>query len=354
MKLMVPLIEKSCDTLMEKLVKIADSDESVDMLDWFRQLTFEIILSTAFGVDANIQMGENAEMLEKAQAQFKIPLIVRQIGRLPLGSYFFWLMGAIFGNQPTYFLGIVDEILKSRRQMGLTGRKDLLELMMMANEETTVEGVSRLTDDEIVAQSVIFLLAGYETSSSTLGFTLYYLAVNPDVQDKLRTEIQEALETNTNIPLYEVAQNIEYLDCVIKESQRLCPSGAQANRECSEDYDLNGIHIPAGTEILIPIYALHHDPDAWEDPKKFDPERFRGPAKDARRAFQFLPFGAGPRNCIGMRFALMEIKIALVKILMKYKFVQSPETQVPLVIHPGGTLCARDGVSVRVESITDF
>ena len=223
------------------------------MLDWFRQLTFEIILSTAFGVDANIQMGENAEMLEKAQAQFKIPLIVRQIGRLPLGSYFFWLMGAIFGNQPTYFLGIVDEILKSRRQMGLTGRKDLLELMMMANEETTVEGVCRLTDDEIVAQSVIFLLAGYETSSSTLGFTLYYLAVNPDVQDKLRTEIQEALETNTNILLYEVAQNIEYLDCVIKESQRLCPSGAQANRECSEDYDLNGIHIPAGTEILIPI-----------------------------------------------------------------------------------------------------
>ncbi|KAL9967762.1 hypothetical protein ACROYT_G026054 [Oculina patagonica] len=351
MKLMVPLIEKSCDTLVEKLNKIADSGQSVDMLDWFSQLTFEVILATAFGVDANIQMGENAELLEKALAQFKIPLIVRQLGRLPFGTFFFRLLGAIFGNQPSYFLGIVEEIIKTRRQHGLTGRKDLLHLMMAANDETTVEGVSKLSDDEIVAQTVIFLLAGFETSSNTLGFTLYFLALNPHVQDKLRTEIKEAMESSADIPLSEMAHNIEYLDCVIKESQRLCPPGAQTNRECSEDYDLNGIHIAAGTEIIIPIYALHHDPDAWQDPEKFDPERFRAPAQDTRHAFQFLPFGAGPRKCIGMRFALMEVKMALVKILIKYKFVQSPETQVPLAIHPGGTLSAKDGVNVRVESV---
>jgi len=323
----------------------------VDVMDWFSQLTFEVILSTAFGIEANIQMGENTEILQKAQAIFRIPLIVRQIGRLPFGTLFFSLMGAVFGNQPTYFLGIVDEIIKSRRQQGLTVRKDLLQLMMMAKDETTVEGVSRLTDEEIVAQTVFFLLAGYETSSNTLSFTAYFLATNPDIQEKLRTEIKEAMESNTDISLYDLTHSIEYLDCVIKESQRMCPPGAQSNRECSEDYDLNGIHIPAGTEIVIPIYALHHDPDAWLNPEMFDPERFRGPSKDAIHAFQFLPFGAGPRNCIGMRFALMEIKIALVKILLKYKFVQSPETQVPLVLHPGGTLSARDGVHVRVESV---
>ena len=92
------------------------------------------------------------------------------------------------------------------------------------------------------------------------------------------------------------------------------------------------------------------DPDVWEDPEKFDPERFRGPVKDTRHAFQFLPFGAGPRNCIGMRFALMEVKMALVKILMKFKFVASPETQVPLKIRAGLTLSAKDGVLVRVRS----
>ena len=320
------------------------------MMDWFSQLTFEVILSTAFGIDANIQMGENTEILQKAQAIFRVPLIVSQIERLPFGTLFFSLMGAISGNQLTYFLGIVDKIIKSRRQQGLTGWKDLLQLMMMAKDETTVEGVSRLTDEEIEAQAVLFLLAGYDTSSNTLSFTAYFLAMNPDVQQKLRTEIKEAMESKPDISLYDLTHSIEYLDCVIKESQRMCPPGAQSNRECSEDYDLNGIHIPAGTEIVIPIYALHHDPDAWLNPETFDPERFRGPSKDAIHAFQFLPFGAGPRNCIGRKFALVEIKIALVKILLKYSFVLSPETQVPLVLHPGATLSARDGVHVRVES----
>ncbi len=320
------------------------------MLDFFSTLTLEVILSTAFGVDANIQMGESSEMIEKAQEVFRIPPIVRLLARLPFGSSILGLLALLRGNQ-NYFPDIAKQIIKTRRQQGPTGRKDLLQLMMNANVETTEEGVSRLTDDEIIAQAVIFLLAGFETSSNTLGFTLYHLVVEPDIQDKLRTEIKEAMETNAKKPLYEVAQNIEYLDCVIKEGQRLCPTAAQVNRECSEDYDLNGIHIPAGTEVIIPIYFLHRDSGAWQDPETFHPERFRSPAKDTRHAFQFLPFGAGPRNCIGMRFALMEIKIALVKILMRFKFERSPETQVPLAIHPGLTLSARDGVHVRVCTV---
>jgi len=326
-------------------------DQSVNMLDWFSKLTLEAILSTAFGVDANIQMGENTETLEKAKALFEVPFMVRLIARLPFGKLLLKIMSSVRGNPAIYLGDVVKEIIKTRRQQGLTGRKDLLHLMMTANEETTVEGVSKLSDDEIVAQSIIFLLAGYETSSNTLSFILYHLALNSDVQDKLRTEIKETVESNAKRKsLYELAQNMEYLDCVIKESQRLCPAAPHVNRECCEDYDLNGIHIPAGTEIMIPIYVLHHDPDAWQNPEKFDPERFRGPAKDARHAFQFLPFGAGPRNCIGMRFALMEVKIALVRILMKYKFVASPETQVPLEIREGITLSAKDGVLIRVQS----
>ena len=330
---------------------VSFTDQSVNMLDWFSKLTLEAILSTAFGVDTNIQMGENTKTLEKAKSLFEVPFMVRLIARLPLGKLLLKIMSSVRGNPATYLGDVVKEIIKTRRQQGLTGRKDLLHLMMTANEETTVEGVSKLSDEEIVAQSIIFLLAGYETSSNTLSFILYHLALNPDVQDKLRTEIKEAVESNAKRKsLYELAQNMEYLDCVIKESQRLCPAAAQVNRECCENYDLNGIHIPAGTEIMIPIYVLHHDPDAWQNPENFDPERFLGPAKDARHAFQFLPFGAGPRNCIGMRFALMEVKVALVRILMKFKFMASPETQVPLEIREGITLSAKDGVLIRVQS----
>ena len=322
------------------------------MLNWFSKLTLEVILSTAFGLEAEVQNGKDNELLTEGKKFFSTPQIIRQISRLPFGPALLRFLAMLRRQRPEYFQEVATEILKARRQQGFSGRKDLLGLMMHATDETTTEGVSRLSDEEVVAQSVVFLLAGYETSSNTLAFTLYYLVVNPEMQEKLRTQIREALETNAKKGcLYDIVKNIDYLDCVIKESQRMCPPAVHVNRECHEDFDLSGIHIPAGTEVVIPIYALHHDPDAWEDSEKFDPERFRGARKDTHHPFQFLPFGGGPRNCIGMRFALLEIKIALVKILMKYKFVRSPETQVPVVLHPGATLSAKNGVLVRVETV---
>ena len=322
------------------------------MLDWFSKLTLEVILSTAFGLEAEVQNGKDNELLTEGKKFFSTPQIIRQISRLPFGPALLRFLSMLRRQRPEYFQEVATEILKARRQQGFSGRKDLLDLMMHATDETTTEGVSRLSDEEVVAQSVVFLLAGYETSSNTLAFTLYYLVVNPEMQEKLRTQIREALETNAKKGcLYDIVKNIDYLDCVIKESQRLCPPAIHVNRECHEDFDLSGIHIPAGTEVVIPIYALHHDPDAWEDPEKFDPERFRGARKDTHHPFQFLPFGGGPRNCIGMRFALLEIKIALVKILSKYKFVRSAKTQVPLMLHAGGALSAKGGVLVIVESL---
>ena len=322
------------------------------MLDWFSKLTLEVILSTAFGLEAEVQNGKDNELLTEGKKIFSTPQIIRQISRLPFGPALLRFLAMLRQQRPEYFQEVATEILKARRQQEFSGRKDLLDLMMHATDETTTEGVSRLSDEEVVAQSVVFLLAGYETSSNTLAFTLYYLVVNPEMQEELRTQIREALETNAKKGcLYDIVKNIDYLDCVIKESQRLCPPAVHVNRECHEDFELSGIHIPAGTEVVIPIYALHYDSDAWEDPEKFDPERFRGARKDTYHPFQLLPFGGGPRNCIGMRFALLEIKIALVKILSKYKFVRSAKTQVPLMLHAGGALSAKGGVLVRVESL---
>ena len=322
------------------------------MLDWFSELTLEAILSTAFGLEAEVQNGKDNELLTEGKKFFSTPQIILYLSRLPFGPALFRFLEMLRRRRPEYIQEVTTEILKARRQQGFSGRKDLLDLMMHATDETTTEGVSRLSDEEVVAQSVVFLLAGYETSSNTLAFTLYYLVVNPAMQEKLRTQIREALETNAKKGcLYDIVKNIDYLDCVIKESKRLCPPTVHVNRECHEDFDLSGIHIPAGTEVVIPIYALHHDPDAWEDSEKFDPERFRGARKDTHHPFQFLHFGGGPRNCIGMRFALLEIKIALVKILSKYKLVRSAKTQVPLMLNAGGALSAKGGVLVRVKSL---
>ena len=314
-------------------------------------LTLEIIISTAFGIKADVQTDPDEKLLTKARQSFRFPFILRIIGRMPFIRTILRLVMRLKGSMG-YFGNIALEMIHQRRQEGSSSRQDLMQLMLTAHEETTVHGDSKLTDEEIVAQCVAFLLAGHETSMITLSTIAYHLALNPEIQEKLRKDIFQYTEQNPDASLYEMSHSIDYLDCIINETQRLCSPAHQLNRECGQDFEINGISIPRGTEIVIPFYALHHDPDAWPDPEKFDPGRFQGSAKDTRRhSYQYLPFGAGPRNCIGMRFALMEIKIALVKILMKYKFVQAPETQVPLVMHAGNTLSPRDGVHLKIESI---
>ncbi|XP_027044514.1 cytochrome P450 3A24-like [Pocillopora damicornis] len=350
MKLMVPLIEESCDVLMKKLEEIADTGKTVNIMDWFSMLTLEIIISTAFGIQANVQTDPDETLLTKARQSFRFPFILRIIGRMPLIRTILRLVMRLKGGMG-YFGNIALEMIRQRRREGGTSRQDLMQLMLTAHEESTLQGDSKLTDEEIVAQCVAFLLAGHETSMITLSTIAYHLALNPEVQEQLRKAIFQFTEENPKASLYEMSHSIEYLDCVINETQRLSPPAHQLNRECGQDFQIKGISIPRGTEIIIPFYALHHDPEAWPDPERFDPGRFQSPAKDTRHPYQYLPFGAGPRNCIGMRFALMEIKIAIVKILMKFKFERAPETQVPLVMHAGNTLSPRDGVHLRIESI---
>lgn len=350
MKLMVPLIEESCDVLMKKLEEIADTGKTVNIMDWFSMLTLEIIISTAFGIQANVQTDPDETLLTKARQSFRFPFILRIIGRMPLIRTILRLVMRLKGGMG-YFGNIALEMIRQRRREGGTSRQDLMQLMLTAHEESTLQGDSKLTDEEIVAQCVAFLLAGHETSMITLSTIAYHLALNPEVQEQLCKAIFQFTEENPKASLYEMSHSIEYLDCVINETQRLSPPAHQLNRECGQDFQIKGISIPRGTEIIIPFYALHHDPEAWPDPERFDPGRFQSPAKDTRHPYQYLPFGAGPRNCIGMRFALMEIKIAIVKILMKFKFERAPKTQVPLVMHAGNTLSPRDGVHLRIESI---
>ena len=316
------------------------------MLDCFSRMTLEVILSTAFGVETDIQNDKG----KKVKEVFRTPWIMVILRRFPFGIYLIRILAQIM-RTPRYFEKVASEILQQRRKTGPTGRQDLMHLMLTANEDSTEKGLSKLTDEEIIGQCQIFLFAGYETSSNTLAYITYQLALNQNVQDKLREEIKEGVKRNPESSLYDLSHDIEYLDCVMNESLRLNPPLAQVNRECVSDYKFNDIYIPAGLQVIIPVYFLHRDPDVWPNPEKFDPERFRSPAKDCRHPYQFLPFGLGPRSCIGMRFALMEIKIALVKFLMKYKFVRSPETQVPLEILAGVTLIPKYGVHVRIERV---
>ena len=124
--------------------------------------------------------------------------------------------------------------------------------------------------------------------------------------------------------------------------------GAVLNRAVSSDCVLKGIHVKKGTPVFVPVYSVHRNPKTWPQPEKFDPMRFSAEAKQSRDPYNFLPFGVGPHQCIGMRFAIMEMKLALCRILKKYRFEVSPETAIPPQMVFGFVLANPDGNMLRV------
>ncbi|XP_043944865.1 cytochrome P450 3A19-like [Protopterus annectens] len=158
-------------------------------------------------------------------------------------------------------------------------RVDFLQMMMdsqTSDKQYSSNGVDHtykaLTDGEIMSQSVFFILAGYETTSTALTYIAYNLATNPDVQQKLQQEIDENFPNKASVT-YDALMQMEYLDMVINESMRIYPNAGRIERICKKTIEINGIIIPKGTVIMVPLYALHRHPDHFPDPEEFRPER---------------------------------------------------------------------------------
>jgi len=205
-----------------------------------------------------------------------------------------------------------------------------------------------LTHEEVLAQSIVFLLTGFDTTANTLSFIGYLLALYTDCQDKLLAEIDNVMAGQEHVT-FDVIKKMPYLDMCVSETLRMYPAGARVDRVSSEHTTINGVVIPKGMVVGIPIYALHNDPEFWPEPEKFNPERFLPEAKEARNPYCYMPFGMGPRHCIGMRLALIEIKLALVHVLRKFRFVVCEETQIPLQLEKS-RMRAANGIKLRVKA----
>ncbi|XP_011702923.1 PREDICTED: probable cytochrome P450 6a14 [Wasmannia auropunctata] len=205
---------------------------------------------------------------------------------------------------------------------------------------------------EATAQSYVFFVAGFETSSMTATFALYELALHQDIQEKVRKEIDEILTKYCNDLTYDAVNEMAYLHKVVNETMRKYPPLPMLNRICTKELILptTNICVPEGTLVTIPVLGLHRDPSIYPDPDKFDPERFNADKIEKRHPYTYLPFGEGPRNCIGSRFGYVLTKVGLVSLLSKYKFKLDPRTPVPLVFHEKYlTLAAKDDVYLIVE-----
>lgn len=184
-----------------------------------------------------------------------------------------------------------------------------------------------LDDDDITQNAFLVLVAGYETTSNTLTLVSHMLVNYPDVQEKVRQELMAALGPDDEEISYNTIQKLPYLNCVIQETMRLYPPiFAFVTREAVVDKQYGKLRIPTGTAIMAATEYIHRDPSNWENPDTFDPERFLPERRKGQNPLAFQPFGAGPRNCIGMRFAQMELRFTLAHILRKYRLEATPNS----------------------------
>jgi cytochrome P450 len=195
--------------------------------------------------------------------------------------------------------------------------------MMLARDSNTGESMS---DEQLRNQIMTLMLAGYETTASALTWTWYLLSQHPQAAERLRSEAKRVLEGRA--PTYGDIENLPYTRQVLNESMRLFPPAWILGRRALGEDEIGGYYVAPGTTIAICIYTLHRHPDFWERPDDFDPDRFAPEPSAARHKFAFIPFGAGPRQCIGNTFGLMEASLIIAHIAQHYELRLAPGAQV--------------------------
>ncbi|KAH8277872.1 hypothetical protein KR018_009445, partial [Drosophila ironensis] len=331
---------------------------AVEITDLLARFTADAIGCCAFGLDCNSLRDPNAEFVRMG----KTAILER-----PYGNYLDIL---IFGapklaaklrlrmtlqKVEDFFMKIVRETVEYRVKNNVKQNDFMDMLIEMKLKYDNGNQKDGLTLNEIAAQAYIFFLAGFETSSTSMGFALYELALNQDVQDKLRLEIDSVFRKTNGQPTYENICEITYLEKVVNEIFRKHPVVAHLNRVATHRYEHSDpkYYIECGTSVIVPVLAIHHDPEFYPEPEKFIPERFDEDAVKKRPACSFLPFGDGPHNCIGLRFGRMQILVGLSMLIYNYKFEVHPtKTQVPLEYRSDDILLnAKGGITLSVSRI---
>uniref|UniRef100_A0A673UFP1 unspecific monooxygenase n=1 Tax=Suricata suricatta TaxID=37032 RepID=A0A673UFP1_SURSU len=353
LKEMFPIIGQYGDVLVRNLRKEAEKGKPVTLKDILGAYSMDVITSTSFGVHIDSLNNPRDPFVENTKKLLKFgfpdPFLLALILFPFLTPVFEILNIWLFPKRVTdFFTKSVTRMKESRLKDKQKHRVDLLQLMINSQNSKETDTHDALSDLELVAQSVIFTFAGYEPTSTSLSFLVYELATHPDVQQKLQKEIDVTFP-NKEPPTYDALVQMEYLDMVLNEALRLYPTNGRLERVCKKDVEISGVFIPKGTLVMVPTFILHRDLDLWPEPEEFHPERFSKKNKDSINPYIYLPFGTGPRNCIGMRFAIMNMKLAVVRLLQNFSFKPCKETQIPLKLSAQGFILPEKPIILKVE-----
>jgi cytochrome P450 len=318
---------------------IASGGRPVDIADEMMRLTRTVVLRALLGAD----LGPFAARVDDAWT-----IINQHIGES------FWSLGFTdswptakyrrFQAARAMLQEAVDYVI-SRRRRNPSDSADLLSMLLSARDEETGEA---MTDEQLRVEVTTFLLAGQETTSLALTWTWFLLSQHAGAQRRLEEEIDTVL--NGRPPEYADLVNLPYTRMVIDEAMRLYPPAWGFSRQALADDELGGFHLPRGWLAFVIPYVLHRLPAFWQDPDAFDPERFLPERSADRPKFVYLPFGAGPRQCIGNQFALIEAQLIVATLAQAYRLHLVPRHRVepwPLI-----TLRPRFGMPMIIERRT--
>ena len=334
----------------ERWDTIARGGQPVDVDEEMMRLTRTVVLRTLLGTD----LGPFSDRVDDAWR-----ILNEHIGES------FWSLGLTdwwpsarkrrFQAARAVLRGAVDHVIAARRRVP-SESADLLSMLMNARDEETGD---TMTDDQLRVEVTTFLLAGQETTSLALTWLWYLLSQHPAAQQRLEDEIDAALGARP--PEYADLVNLPYTRMVIDEAMRLYPPAWGFSREAIGDDKVGGFRVPRGWLVFVIPYVLHRLPAFWDDPEAFDPERFAPERIAERPKFVYLPFGAGPRQCIGNQFALIEAHLILATLAQRYRLQLVPGHKVdpwplitlrprfgmPMMVHRREVGAKTDGMSVR-------
>lgn len=328
--------------------KVGSKKPTEDIVPYVTAVTLDIICETIMGVTMNSQTtGSGKKYLRSIKS-----LEARLLGRiLKPTQWVNWIYNLTENSRQTcrdlkelhrFTINVINE-----RKKELEANPAELE-KMAANEDgifksrkpfldmLLVEHIKRKTMSvaDIREEVDTFMFEGHDTTSMGLIWAIYLIGLHPEVQSKLHKDIDDIFRGDTESEVTEKhIKQLRYLDMVLKESQRIYPSVPRISRTVTKEFSLDDKPVPVGTEVACNILVLHRDPNVFPDPLRFDPDRFLPENCSSRSPFAFVPFSAGPRNCIGQRFAIQEEKILLVWLLRKYSVKSlDPPNKVNFVI----------------------
>lgn len=342
---------KECaDKLCTNLKSLASDQGKMILREELNKVSMDIIAKCSFGLNIPDLNAKDNLFMEKASQVFVAPENQSPSVLIPFLFPTFlikWLSKGLFQNDSfQYFVDLMTDLVAQRSKSTQTFH-DFPEIMTESissysrgdNGMKETRWNKKEIEEIVIAQSAVFLLAGFDTTSHVLSSCLYKMAQHPEMQEKLYEDISSKIEQYGEV-CHEMVQDVPYLEQFISEVLRMLSPGVRLERVCNKDVSYNGIHIKKGMTVSVSLYALHYSEEFFPDPKTFNPDRWSPENKANINPYAYMPFGQGPRNCVAMRFAREELKMVLCTLIQQFRFFPVEETPVTINAVDGFLLLA--------------